>query len=184
MPRSGQIIPEYLHPHEATYINDNTRYEDYVNGNADVRFLNVFASSKGRDNVLLSFTSVTDWVNEYGLPDYRRYGQPGYNAYVALSTGLAGSQSMRVMPPDAAYANMVLLAKYQVLDGKLKMKFETKTVTGILNSDDFWLLLKISILKSRAQARYDVIVRKQLINNSNHSMDLWNALEPQFYKNK
>ena len=84
----------------------------------------------------MSFTSVTDWVNEYGLPDYRRYGQPGYNAYVALSTGLAGSQSMRVMPPDAAYANMVLLAKYQVLDGKLKMKFETKTVTGILNSDD------------------------------------------------
>ena len=136
MPRSGQIIPEYLHPHEMTVINDNTRYEDYVNGNADVRFLNVFASSKGRDNVLLSFTSVTDWVNEYGLPDYRRYGQPGYNAYVALSTGLAGSQSMRVMPPDAAYANMVLLAKYQVLDGKLKMKFETKTVTGILNSDD------------------------------------------------
>ena len=136
MPRSGQIIPAYLHPHEETYINDNTRYEDYVSGESGVRFLNVFASSKGRDNVLLNFTSVSDWVNEYGLPDYRRYGQPGYNAYVALSTGLASSQSMRVMPPDAAYANMVLLAKYQVLDGKLKMKFETKTVTGILNSDD------------------------------------------------
>lgn len=136
MPRSGQIIPEYLHPHEATYINDNTRYEDYVSGESGVRFLNVFASSKGRDNQLLSFTSITDWVNEYGLPDYRRYGQPGYNAYVALSTGLASSQSMRVMPPDASYANMVLVAKYQVLDGKLKMKFETKTVTGILNSDD------------------------------------------------
>lgn len=136
MPRSGQIIPEYLHPHEMTVINDNTRYEDYVSGDSDVRFLNVFASSKGRDNVLLPFTSVTDWVNEYGLPDYRRFGQPGYNAYVALSTGLAGSQSMRVMPPDAAHANMVLVAKYQVADGKLKMKFETKTVTGILNSDD------------------------------------------------
>ena len=26
MPRSGQIIPQYLHPHDEVYINDNTVY--------------------------------------------------------------------------------------------------------------------------------------------------------------
>ena len=113
MPRSGQIIPSWLHPHEAVYINDNTRYEDIAFQNDGPTFLNVFASRKGVDNKLKPFNSVVNWVNEYGLPNYRRYGQPAYNAYVALSTGLATSQSMRVMPADATHANVVVVCKYQ-----------------------------------------------------------------------
>ena len=113
MPRSGQIIPSWLHPHEAVYINDNTRYEDIAFQNDGPTFLNVFASREGVDNKLKPFNSVVNWVNEYGLPNYRRYGQPAYNAYVALSTGLANSQSMRVMPADATHANVVVVCKYQ-----------------------------------------------------------------------
>lgn len=136
MPRTGQIIPSWLHPHEAVYINDNTRYEDVAFQNDGPTFLNVFMSRKGVDNKLKHFNSISEWVEEYGLPDYRRYGQPGYNAYVALSTGLAQTQSMRVMPADAAHANIVLVAKYQKKDGKLQMKFVANTVTNILDSDD------------------------------------------------
>ena len=131
MPRSGQIIPEWLHPHEETYINDNTRYEDVAYQNNGPAFLNVFMSRKGVDNKLKKFDSVVKWVKEYGLPDYRLYGQPGYNAYVSLSTGLATSQSMRVMPTDAAYANMILLCYYQKKNNKLQLKFEVKTVTKL-----------------------------------------------------
>ena len=68
MPRSGQIIPEWLHPYEGVYINDNTRYEDVAFHTTGPVFLNVFASSKGVDNKLNYFDSVVDWVNEYGLP--------------------------------------------------------------------------------------------------------------------
>ena len=136
MPRTGQIIPSWLHPHEAVYINDNTRYEDVAFANDGPIFLNVFMSKKGRDNKLNLYSSVVDWVNEFGLPDYRRYGQPGYNAYVLLSTGLAQSQSMRIMPKDATHSNIVVLAKYQKKDGKLQLKFETKTVSLITDSDD------------------------------------------------
>ena len=135
MPRTGQIIPSWLHPHEAVYINDNTRYEDVAFANDGPIFLNVFMSKKGRDNKLNLYSSVVDWVNEFGLPDYRRYGQPGYNAYVLLSTGLAQSQSMRIMPKDATHSNIVVLAKYQKKDGKLQLKFETKTVNLITDSD-------------------------------------------------
>ena len=136
MPRSGQIIPSWLHPHEAVYINDNTRYEDIAFANSGPTFLNVFMSRKGVDNKLKYFDSITNWVNEYGLPDYRRYGQPGYNAYVALSTGMATSQSMRIMPKDATHANIILIAKYQKKDNKLQLKFEAKTVKLITKADD------------------------------------------------
>ena len=40
MPRTGQIIPEWLHPHEAVYINDNTRYEDIAFRQTGPVFLN------------------------------------------------------------------------------------------------------------------------------------------------
>ena len=134
MPRSGQIIPEWLHPHEMVVINDNTRYEDYTNPNSGPAFLNVFMSGKGVDNKLKYFDDITAWVNEYGLPNYRLYGQPGYNAYVSLSTGLATSQSMRIMPPNADYANIVLMCYYQKVNGKLKLKFTTET--GVENLSD------------------------------------------------
>lgn len=136
MPRSGQIIPEWLHPYEGVYINDNTRYEDVAFHTTGPVFLNVFASSKGVDNKLNYFDSVVDWVNEYGLPNYRKYGQAGYNAYVALSTGLACSQSMRVMPLDACYANITVLCHFKVEDGKLKVKYTSAVVDNLISLDD------------------------------------------------
>ena len=136
MPRTGQIIPPWLHPHESVYINDNTRYEDIAFHASGPVFLNVFASSKGVDNKLRYFDSIVDWVNEYGLPNYKKYGQPGYNAYVSLSTGLACSQSMRVMPLDACYANITVLCHYQVKDGKLKVKYTGVSVPNLVSLDD------------------------------------------------
>ena len=136
MPRTGQIIPEWLHPHEAVYINDNTRYEDIAFRQTGPVFLNVFASSKGVDNKLRYFDSIVDWVKEYGLPNFRKYGQPGYNAYVSLSTGLACSQSMRIMPLDAAYSNITVLCHYQVKNSKLRVKYTTAVVNNLVSLDD------------------------------------------------
>ena len=136
MPRTGQIIPEWLHPYEGVYINDNTRYEDIAFHSDGPVFLNVFASGKGVDNKLKYFDSVVDWVNEYGLPNFRKYGQPGYMPYVSLSTGLACSQSMRVMPLDAPYANITVLCHYKVADGKLHVKYTGAVVENLVSLDD------------------------------------------------
>ena len=54
MPRTGQIIPQYLQPHEETYINDNTVFTDTAVEQSGPRFLNVFVSDKGIDNVILN----------------------------------------------------------------------------------------------------------------------------------
>ena len=68
MPRSAQIIPEYLVPHVKTYINDNSTFtETTANPSEDgVRLLCVFASTKGEDGVIKPITSLSDYIEEYG----------------------------------------------------------------------------------------------------------------------
>ena len=54
MPRAGQIIPKYTHPHDEIYINDNTEYTANTSDSGGVRFLCAFPAKKGR-NKLLNF---------------------------------------------------------------------------------------------------------------------------------
>nr|DAJ14197.1 MAG TPA: tail sheath protein [Myoviridae sp. ctNPX13] len=124
MPRTGQIIPEWIQPHEAVYINDNTFFEDYTADNSGPTFLCVFTSPKGRNQLQLK-KSFTDFVNEYGLPDYQTYGQAMYMPYVALFTGNAKAQCLRVTADNATYAHFIQTVSYKVEAGKLKLKFET-----------------------------------------------------------
>lgn len=115
MPSTGQLIPNWRHPSETTFIYDNTKVADTENINVtSVRMLQVFASSKGIDNKLLNKNSVYRYVRDYGYPDYKRYGQPCYMPYTALGSGFADVWCMRVMPQDAAYANVMYAVKVKV----------------------------------------------------------------------
>ena len=118
MPREGQIIPEYKVPHVKTYINDNSVYEDVsaTVSETGIRFLNVFASEKGEDGVVKMIRSAAEYIDEYGTPNYELYGQPCYMPYAALQTGNARCWCMRVMPSDATYANLVVVAKAKAVD--------------------------------------------------------------------
>lgn len=117
MPRLEQIIPEYQVPHVRTYINDNSAISSDPTANANpdgTRFLCVFASPKGEDGVIKTITNTTDFLEEYGTPDYKLYGQAQYNAYAALSTGNAICHCLRVSCVEdsdeyaAGYANQVI----------------------------------------------------------------------------
>ena len=111
MPRPGQIIPLYTQPHYEVYINDNTTYTPDVpiveNG---IRVGFVFTSGRGQDNVLLKKRNTTEYLAEYGVPNYKLYGQPGYMPYSGLKSKVTTAYCMRVMPADATYANMILVA--------------------------------------------------------------------------
>ena len=136
MPRSGQIIPLYLHPHDEVYINDNTVYTDYTADNTGiVRYLCLFPSSKGRDK-LMEFNNFSKWVNEYGYPNYRINGQLPYMPYVLLSTGLTKVYCMRLTAKDATYANIILMVGYQEYEGKLKLKFKVLSAKNLRVIDD------------------------------------------------
>lgn len=136
MPRSGQIIPEYTQPHEEVYINDNTYYEDTTSDNSGPTFLCVFAGGKGRSDRLILEKSFSKFVTEFGLPDYRKWGQPMYMPYVALYTGNAKCQCLRITADDATFANLILVVGYKQEAGKLKLKFKTYARSNLRSIDD------------------------------------------------
>lgn len=143
MPQNSQIIPEYRHPHVMTVINDNTEFQETsLPVDEPVRALAVFTSSKGRDGVVLNHTNEAAWVEEYGKPNFAQFGQPGYNAYNTLSTRVAKVWSMRVMPDDASYSNLVLVAKVKVdatdpANKKLVVRFEAVHHTAVTDKNEF-----------------------------------------------
>jgi len=149
LPVIGQIIPEYTHPHVETYINDNTIFEEIVSEpESGVRFINVFTSSKGRDDVVLKKTKYTDYIEEYGNPNYKLFGQPGFMPYAALRTFQAECYCKRVMPEDASYSNVVVLAKVKVdtsvVDSpKLLIRHQTVFINNLINKTEFSVYVEI-----------------------------------------
>lgn len=133
---NGQIIPRYLHPSDTVQINDNTTYTDYTSDNTGiVRYLCLFASPKGRTK-LQKFTNLTEWLEEYGNPDYRLYGQASYMPYTMLSTGYASCQCLRVVAEDSTYANLILVVGYKNNGGKLSLKFKVFSQSDLRTTDD------------------------------------------------
>ena len=143
MSSTGQLIPKWQHPSETTFIFDNTVVSDTESVNtSDIRMLFVFAAGKGRDNKLLEKNGLYDFTEEYGYPDYKRYGQAGYMPYTALSSGYAHGWCMRVLPDDAAYANVIYAVKVKVdktdaKNPKLLVKFVPFTQAGLNDSAMF-----------------------------------------------
>lgn len=150
MPRAGQIVPEYLTPHVKTYINDNSMYSSVVNVRSEdgVRLLCVFASSKGEDGVIKAITSVNDYLEEYGKPNFNLYGQPCYMPYAALSSGNAKCYCMRVMPQTATYANIIISAHVVIEDNvetgerEFKVKFVATPVSNITDRSSMMLQME------------------------------------------
>jgi hypothetical protein len=139
----GNIILEYNHPYIKTVIYDNSAPKLEVPEVDDgVKFLNVIQSSKGQDGVFLKFKNTEEFIEEYGVPNYKLHGQPIYNAYAALKSREANIYCMRVMPSDALVANMILLVKYKVNNDnpdnpKMIIKHEIVSYPGLNNRDDF-----------------------------------------------
>ena len=144
MPRATQIAPEYKQPHVATYINDNTKYtEDVVSVDNNVKFLSVFRSYMGPDNVIIKVTKLNDFINMYGESDFSKYGQPLLMPIAELTTGIASVHCMRVMPTDATYANVIVSALYKKDESTKKMTIKyhseyldsTARETGAITED-------------------------------------------------
>lgn len=172
MPRNGQIIPEYLHPHVKTYINDNTTFQETISSKeASVSFINVIASEKGRDGMVVECNSLDEYISEFGKPRYDLYGQPCLMPYASLSSGQAKCWVLRVMPEDATYANMLVVAKVKVgekngvripaeLPAKqelignktLLVKHEVIFFENLKNADDFNALAESVIKKEELKS--------------------------------
>jgi hypothetical protein len=130
MARTGQIIPRFVAPHEEVYINDNTFYEEETSENGGPTFICPFIGGKGRDT-MLTFNRWSDFIAEYGYPNFRLWGQPMYMPYVLLYSGNAKCHCIRLTAEDAAYANNIITVGYKAADGKLVLKFKVYSRTQI-----------------------------------------------------
>ena len=110
------VVLQYPHPCIAgIFVEDNTTYQEtFLTPEEPVTLLQCGAFASGRDNQLMYCADYEEFVNEFGKPDYSLYGQAGYNVTAALKTGHAAAYVMRVMPEDATFANLVVMANYGV----------------------------------------------------------------------
>lgn len=112
-----QIIPYYAHPHVHVVINDNSFYsEDTSTPNmADslpYATAIVTGADTGIDNTFVRLQSLQAKAKLFGYGNYKKYGQASIQADV-LFNGYTDVWFMRVLPDNATYANMILLAKYR-----------------------------------------------------------------------
>ena len=137
MPQEVQIVPKFQHPHVETYINDYTQYTDEVTVPVDTnsKFVCVFRSPMGPDNVIIKKNDLTDFKKTYGKSDYKKYGQPLMMPIAMLTSGSATCYCMRVMPDDAYAANSILYALYKFDEeaGKMIIKYRV----GYIPKDQF-----------------------------------------------
>lgn len=131
---SIQIIPYYAHPHVHTVINDNTWYDETVAqpGQDELPFSTcvVTGADSGIDNTFVRLTDIKTKEALFGKGNFLKYGQPSIQADV-LFNGNTNVWMCRVLPDNAAYANIVFLAHYRkgaILDelsqetGKFRME--------------------------------------------------------------
>lgn len=125
MPIQGQIIPSLLQPHVETYINDNTVFtEQTVPVEDGIKTICVFTSDQGRDNKIMLMRSLTEYVEEFGQPNFKSHGQPCLMPYGFLSSENANVYCMRVLPEDATYACTILCAEVNIINKEVSDKEE------------------------------------------------------------
>jgi hypothetical protein len=102
---------EYLHPSIATRIIDNSII--FMAAQGLTNLYSVITADKGKDNVVQYMTSPTEFLFEYGNPSIGKHGQQNNNLYQWLNTS-GGAYVLRVLPPDATYANLVYELNYKL----------------------------------------------------------------------
>lgn len=117
MESTVQIIPYYAHPHVHNVINDHTWYDETVAARAnpdDMPFATcvVTGADMGIDNTFVRLNNLETKEALFGKGNFQKYGQSSIQADV-LFNGSTNVWFCRVLPDNATYANMVVLAHYR-----------------------------------------------------------------------
>lgn len=142
---SVQIIPYYSHPHVHSVVVDNSQYDETVNVNAETTDVMPYATTMvigadtGIDNTFVRINNAKVKQAIFGKGNFQKYGQPSIQADVLLN-GSTDVWLCRVLPDNAQYANLIILAHYRkgkILDDlnqetgkvRLEIKFSVTSVT-------------------------------------------------------
>ena len=143
MTQSAQVIPHYAHPHVHTVIFDNTVEDPFAqagSGRDDLPFstLAVFGADQGIDNTFIRLSDLRTKLALFGRGNYSKYGQASLQAD-QLFNGQTNVWACRVLPDNATYANIILLAHFRrgnILDelnqetGKVRLEMKYSWVNA------------------------------------------------------
>ena len=124
--KTTQIVPYYAQPHIHTVINNNnTQYDEAVAPASSAETLPfstviVTGADQGIDNTFVRLTDIRTKESLFGKANFQKYGQPSLQAD-ALFNGYTNVWFCRVLPDNATYANLILLAHFRegnILDDK------------------------------------------------------------------
>lgn len=136
----NQIVPYYAQPHVHTVINDYTEYDETVatpSESQDLPYSTVVVAGadQGIDNTFIRLSSLSTKQAIFGKGDFQKYGQPSLQADI-LFNGSTNVWFCRVLPDNATYSNMIVLAHFRkgkILDDqnqetgmyRMEVKFST-----------------------------------------------------------
>jgi len=103
-------MAEYRHPHTSVRVTDQSQY--FLVGSGVTTLYQAFTSAYGPDNELVDITSGSEFLFKFGALNFAKYGQAQQNMYNWVN-GPGIGLGVRVLPEDASYANIVMLAKYK-----------------------------------------------------------------------
>ena len=114
---SVRIIPFYAHPHVHSVIKDDTFYDETVatpKDPSDLPFSTcvVTGADQGIDNTFVRISDADTKKAIFGKGNFQKYGQSSIQAD-ALFNGSTNVWFCRVLPDNATYANVVVLAHYR-----------------------------------------------------------------------
>ena len=114
---SVRIIPYYAQPHVHTVIFDNTWYDEATATPVDptekpYAVCVVAGADKGIDNYFVRISDLQTKVALFGEGDFAKYGQASLQADL-LFNGATNVWFCRVLPDNATYANVILLAHFR-----------------------------------------------------------------------
>lgn len=133
MPRETQIIPKYTYPHEEIIVNDNSSVsirDVAVDANV-LKYLSVFASSRGIDRKLVYINSLKSYYAMFGKTIFAKFGQPHLMPTAHLQNQNVGVWCLRVTAKNSTYANSMLSLWYKedVENKAFRIKFTKKSIS-------------------------------------------------------
>ena len=107
---AADSLPKYMHPHSVARIIDNAVLTVSSSGLSNI-FV-AMEAEKGMPNEATYITTQSEWIFNFGEPNYAKYGQAQLNAINAINSGY-GAWVIRVVPDDETFASLSIGIGYR-----------------------------------------------------------------------
>lgn len=155
---NGDATLSQNHPKVVSLVSNA---EDiYQASNGGLRTFAAIVCEKGVEDVQI-VSGTTDFINLYGQPNIRKYGQQAYNIIKWLNAG-GEAAILRVLPDDAGFSNAFLNIQTKINSKTKKIGKET------LNINDVTIR---TVISSTSNNSNETVLKYELSKQKNDTVD-------------